>query len=240
MKIKILALCLLIGNSQNIKTIDKDVPEKPTLEQLRNTDTVEISFKCYRDSDKPNIDMDSWFKITVAVDDLIDKCYAYPNEKDDELFQEVYKTIDFLRELRSESGKIYSNLYVASSTTKVQETVLFNDHEFKLTNSLNAAHIDQLLNLCHQVWWAKNRTRAELETILNNSFYFVLIDPAHEKIIGYIRTVTDYIHYAAILEVIVDEMYQISDLGKRLVDTMIKHQKLKYVPMIELHCQDNK
>lgn len=212
--------------------------DKPTLEQLRNTDTVEISYKCHRDIDKP-VNMENWLKMATAVDTLIDHCYIYPNERDDELFEEVFDTIRFIREYRSNFG-IHANLMVASSTKKEQTTVLINDHEYKLTNNLDDIQIDQLLELCHQTWWAKERTRKELETILENSLYVVLIDMNNQKVIGFVRVLTDYVRYAGIFDVMVDIEYQGKGLGKLLLDTILHHPKIEKLPLVELHCLDDK
>lgn len=212
--------------------------EKPTIEQLRNTDTVEISYKCHRDIDKP-VNMENWLNIATTVDTLIDHCYTYPNEKDDELFEEVFDTVRFIRANRSNPG-VYTNLMVAGLTKKEHTSILLNDHEYKLTNNLDDTQIDQLLNLCHQTWWAKDRTHQELETILENSFYLALIDTTTQKVIGFIRAVTDYVRYAGIFDVMVDTEYQGKGLGKLLIDDILHHPKLEKLTLVELHCLDDK
>jgi len=213
--------------------------EKPTLEQLYNTDKIEISFSCYRD--KRHVDMDSWLKIAVATDNLIDKCYTYPDEKDDELFEETFNTIRFIRNERrtNPSQGIHSLLYVAGQTTKTIEEISLDGHDYILTNAIDNAQIDQLLELCHQAWWAKERTAQELDTLLKNSIYFVLIDAETQNIIGFIRAVTDYVRFAGIFDVIVDEHYQGKGLGKLLVESMLQNPKLQNAALIGLYCKDD-
>lgn len=212
--------------------------DKPTIEQLRNTDTVEISYKCQRDTDQ-SVDIENWLKIATAVDTLIDKCYAYSNAKDDELFEEVFDTIRFIREKRSNAG-ISATLSVSGQTKKEQKKILHNDQEYTLTNNLTDMQIVQLLELCHQTWWAKDRTYQELETILENSLSVALIDTSNQKVVGFIRAVTDYVRYAGIFDVMVQTEYQSMGLGKLLIDAMLNHPKLVTLPFIELHCLDDK
>ncbi len=70
--------------------------DKPTLEQLLNANKVKISFECYRD--EQDFDKDSWQKIVVATSDLVNTCAASP--LNDSIFQEVYNTIDLIRNER--------------------------------------------------------------------------------------------------------------------------------------------
>jgi ribosomal protein S18 acetylase RimI-like enzyme len=226
--------CTFFASQQNL--------EKPTLEQLLNTDTIEISLSCKRDCDKRGVNMESWLNIAKATDTLIDKCYIYPDEKDEELFEEVCNTIRYIRnEQRATHAQgINRLLFVAGQTNQIRQEIALNEQSFILINSINDAQTDQLLELCHQAWWAKERTRQELDVILENSLFLVLIDSSNQKIIGFIRAVTDYARFAGIFDVMVDNTYQGKGLGKLLVEKLLEHPIISKVPLIELHCLDDK
>ncbi len=73
--------------------------QKPTLEQLINSKSVKISVECLRDEEKVNLH--AWQEIVVAVNALIDLCYASDSDQvsNDVVFKEVHKTIDYVRDI---------------------------------------------------------------------------------------------------------------------------------------------
>ncbi len=73
---------------------------KPTLEQLMSSKSVRISVECVRDEE--NVNLRAWQEIVVAVNKLIDMCYAVDSDQDgnDLVFQEVHKTIDYIRDVQ--------------------------------------------------------------------------------------------------------------------------------------------
>ena len=133
--------------------------DAPSIEQLLNSDTVEISFKCHRDLDKRKVDMEKWLKIATAVDTLIKECYAYPEGKEwDELYKKVFDTVLFVHNEHSNPAGMHVDLLVSGQTLKEHRIIIHQNHEYTLTNDLDDTQIDQVLDLCHQTWWAKERT----------------------------------------------------------------------------------
>jgi|GEM_PF-1139007 ribosomal protein S18 acetylase RimI-like enzyme len=215
--------------------------DAPSVEHLLNADTVEITFKCQRDLDKRKVDMEKWLKIATAVDTLIKECYTYPAGKEwDELYKKVFDTVLFVHNEHSNPAGMHVDLLVTGQTLKEHRIIIHQNHEYTLTNDLDDTQIDRVLDLCHQTWWAKERSRQELDIILRHSLYFALIDSENQKIIGFIRAVSDFVRNASIFDVIIDEAYQGKGLGRLLVNSLINHPKLQKVPYIELQCRDDK
>lgn len=70
--------------------------QEASYEQLTaKKNKVKISFELYCDDE--HAQSEPWQKIETQVKDLIDRCYAGPDKKIDEIFQETYKTIECIR-----------------------------------------------------------------------------------------------------------------------------------------------
>ncbi len=110
--------------------ISAQYPEIPTTEQLLNTDNWEISFKWKRDSNKQNVDMDSWLTIANAMHDLVIKGYTYPDEKSAQLLEEAFKTITSLRhmQLNNPLKGIQETLFVGGQSSAQSEKLAYPEH----------------------------------------------------------------------------------------------------------------
>jgi len=74
--------------------------QKPTLDELVNSRVARISFEIFRD--EQNVNMEAWQQVVVALNDLIGKCTGSVSDEDgnNKLFQEVYRTIEYVRDTR--------------------------------------------------------------------------------------------------------------------------------------------
>lgn len=111
--------------------------------------------------------------------------------------------------------------------------------EFSIIDQLNEAQIQQLCNLLQQTWWASERSMNEVLTMLKTSMSFGLIEDATQNLIGYARVLTDEIKYAFIFDVVINERYRGSGFGKKIVDSVIDHPKLKNIKRFELTCAED-
>jgi hypothetical protein len=80
---------------------------KPTLEQIINSQEVSIRIKANIRDD--SYDKQLWKEITLEVNDLINKCYASDDNEftTEQIFAEIHKTIDFVRERTHAENGIY-------------------------------------------------------------------------------------------------------------------------------------
>lgn len=111
--------------------------------------------------------------------------------------------------------------------------------KFFFTDKLTDAQIQQLHSLSQQMWWSRERTIEEVVILIKNSMSFALIENDTQKLAGYARVLTDEIRYACILDVMVVEQHRGEGLGKLIVDTIIKHPRLKKVKKFDLTCAED-
>lgn len=112
-------------------------------------------------------------------------------------------------------------------------------NQFVITENFSSCHKQQLLSLYRQTWWADHREREEMNAIIENSSFIVgIIDSSNDSLIGFARILTDYFTLAYIFDVIICESYRGKSLGKRLMNHIIHHEKLKNVTKIELACRE--
>jgi len=79
--------------------------------------------------------------------------------------------------------------------------------------------------LVNKSYWAKYRTREQIEKSINNSLCFGVYDAGRQ--IGFARAVTDYSVMYWLCDVFVDEEYRGQGIGKLLVESVVNHPELK-------------
>ena len=90
--------------------------------------------------------------------------------------------------------------------------------------------------LQQQSYWARNRSRAEIERSLEHSLVFGLY--RGERQIGFARVVTDYTIFAYVCDVFVLESERGQGLGQWLMRTMQTHPELASLRRWVLTTQD--
>lgn len=203
--------------------------DKPTLEQLQNTDTIKIYFKCTRDRSVTNPSLEHWLSIATANDKLIDDCYT--STDDDVLYEKVFDTIRFVLDQSTGQPNIHVNLMVAGETANKITHHILDGKEYDLVTQLNDDQIAQLTNLYNHKL-QKAYSNAELETLLKHSLYFGVIESNSQKLVGFIRVITDYVSFAKVLDAMIDLEYQSKELEKLLILTVINHPKV--APLLTL------
>lgn len=111
--------------------------------------------------------------------------------------------------------------------------------EFSIIEQLNESQIKQLHHLLQQMWWSRERSLDEVLTMLKTSMSFGLIENETQDLVGYARVLTDEIKYAFIFDVMVVEKYRGNGFGKRIVDAVIGHPRLKNIKRFELTCAED-
>lgn len=79
--------------------------------------------------------------------------------------------------------------------------------------------------LVNRAYWAKGRTREQLEKAIKNSLCFGVYDEGRQ--VAFARAVTDYSVVYWLCDVFVDEAYRGHGLGKFLVECIVNHPDLK-------------
>jgi len=103
---------------------------------------------------------------------------------------------------------------------------------------LNDQQIEDVYRLMTQQWWGGHRTREQVQTMMAHSSLTIGLAEHHTgRIVGFARTLTDFVFRATIYDVMVDTKYQQRGLGRRLLDTLCYHPRLRDVSLIYLACE---
>lgn len=100
-------------------------------------------------------------------------------------------------------------------------------------NKLNVPYIQNFLK---DVYWASGRTLEEVQSTIDHSFCFgIYLD---DQQIGFARVITDYVIFAYVMDVFIDEKHRGKGYSSILIDAMIKEPQLQKVRIWRLATSD--
>lgn len=86
------------------------------------------------------------------------------------------------------------------------------------------------------IYWAAGRTIEEVQTTIDASFCFgIYLDG---KQIGFARVITDYVVFAYLMDVFIDEKHRGKGYSSLLIDAMMKEPALQQVKIWRLATSD--
>jgi GNAT superfamily N-acetyltransferase len=91
-------------------------------------------------------------------------------------------------------------------------------------------------NFLKDVYWAAGRTLEEVQTTIDSSFCFGIF--LNEMQIGFCRVITDYVVFAYVMDVFIDESHRGKGYSSVLINAMINEPKLKQVKIWRLATSD--
>ena len=86
------------------------------------------------------------------------------------------------------------------------------------------------------VTWAAGRTIEEVQTTIDHSFCFGMY--LDDKQIGFARVITDYVVFAYLMDVFIDEAHRGKGYGSILMGAMMKEPQLQQVKIWRLATSD--
>jgi N-acetylglutamate synthase-like GNAT family acetyltransferase len=95
----------------------------------------------------------------------------------------------------------------------------------KVTTSKNELDIEFVHRFLTTAYWAKGRTKEEVEKTINNSLCFGIY--LNNKQIGFARVVSDYTIFAYIMDVFIAEEFRGNGYSKILMEYVMKEPSLK-------------
>ena len=98
-------------------------------------------------------------------------------------------------------------------------------NKYILTDDPTVVDVNAVYNLLRKTYWGKDRPKEVVEKSIQNSLCFSVFHDG--KQIGIARVITDYATYSSILDVVIDELHRGKGLGKKIVELMMKHPKIK-------------
>lgn len=91
-------------------------------------------------------------------------------------------------------------------------------------------------NFLKDVYWAAGRTIEEVQTTIDSSFCFgIYLD---DKQIGFCRVITDYVVFAYVMDVFIDENHRGKGYSSILINAMITEPQLQEVKIWRLATSD--
>ncbi len=91
-------------------------------------------------------------------------------------------------------------------------------------------------NFLKDIYWAAGRTMEEVQTTIDSSFCFgIYLD---EKQIGFCRVITDYVVFAYVMDVFIDEKYRGKGYSSILIAAMMNEPQLQEVKIWRLATSD--
>jgi len=100
----------------------------------------------------------------------------------------------------------------------------------------NKLDVPFIQNFLKDIYWAAGRTIDEVQTTIDASFCFgIYLD---EKQIGFARVVTDYVVFAYLMDVFIDEKHRGKGYSKQLMQYMMEHESVKDVKVWRLATTD--
>ncbi len=100
----------------------------------------------------------------------------------------------------------------------------------------NKLNIQFINNFLKNTFWTAAKTIEELQICIDNSFCFgIYLD---DKQIGFARVITDYVVFAYVMDVFIDEKHRGKGYSSILIEKMMSEPKLQQVKIWRLATRD--
>ena len=91
-------------------------------------------------------------------------------------------------------------------------------------------------NFLKDVYWAAGRTMEEVQTTIDTSFCFGIYENGNQ--IGFCRVITDYVVFAYVMDVFIDENHRGKGYSSILINAMMTEPELQQVKIWRLATSD--
>ncbi len=102
--------------------------------------------------------------------------------------------------------------------------MIWEKDNFAISCDKERVDIDALCDMLSRAYWAKGRSREQIEKSVANSLCFSLLHDDEQ--IGFARVLTDGMAYAIILDMFIHEEFRGRGLGKWLVKCICEHPEV--------------
>jgi GNAT superfamily N-acetyltransferase len=107
---------------------------------------------------------------------------------------------------------------------------------YRIVSELTEQQISELTDLYRNEFWSQNRTEQDVAKMLAGSNIVIGLVDECDRLIGFIRVLTDFVYRAFIFDVIVKPTHRNQGLSKKLLDSVIYHPQLQSVESFGLYC----
>lgn len=105
-----------------------------------------------------------------------------------------------------------------------------------ITTDKSKLDVPFIQNFLKDIYWAAGRTLEEVQRTIDASFCFGLF--LDGKQIGFARVVTDYVVFAYLMDVFIDEAYRGKGYSSELIKAMMEEPQLQEVKIWRLATTD--
>lgn len=100
----------------------------------------------------------------------------------------------------------------------------------------NKLDVPFIQNFLKDIYWAAGRTMVEVQTTIDASFCFGIY--LEDEQIGFARVVTDYVVFAYLMDVFIDENHRGKGYSFILIEAMMKEPQLQQIKIWRLATSD--
>lgn len=101
---------------------------------------------------------------------------------------------------------------------------------------LTDPQVDDLLALYNHEWWCLDRRMEDVRRMLEGTDVTIGFADADGRLVAFARVLTDGVYKALIFDVIVAADHRDTGLGRRLMDAIVEHPRIRGVAHLELYC----
>lgn len=105
-----------------------------------------------------------------------------------------------------------------------------------VSNDKSLLDVPFIQHFLKDIYWAAGRTIEEVQTTIDHSFCFGIYSDG--KQIGFARVITDYVVFAYLMDVFIDEAERGKGYASILIDAMMKEPQLQQVKIWRLATSD--
>ena len=103
------------------------------------------------------------------------------------------------------------------------------NENYCISDDIDKIDFKQVRDMLKDAFWSKNISVKEVKKGANNSALVVVTYDAKNKIVGYLRVISDKTRFAYILDVYVHEKHRKKEIGKSMMRFALNHPELNDV-----------
>lgn len=107
----------------------------------------------------------------------------------------------------------------------MENIINYKKGDFIITTDKSKVDMDRVCMFLSKTYWAKDRKRDAVKKSIKNSLCILVFH--NDTQIGFARVVTDYVTFAYLCDVYMDENYRGNGIGKTMLEFILRHPELQ-------------
>lgn len=109
----------------------------------------------------------------------------------------------------------------------------------RVVESLSESQVADLGRLYRGEWWTQDRTRDDIREMLAGSSLVIGLVDEDGRLVAFCRVLTDFVFRGTLYDVIADPAHRGEGLGRRLMEAVTEHPRIRRVSSLWLACKPN-